>query len=110
MRPMQAIGNFAVKHPNVYAGVSGSIDGAVSGALLGGIVGGIRDDETFLGGAGKGALIGAGAGAAIKIPRMHMLAKSQGRTLSGIYEESFDAMNALSGYLQGLGHDGIGIS
>lgn len=106
MRPIQAIGNFAVKHPNMYAGIAGGVDGAISGAVLGGIVGGIRDDDTFWGGAGKGALIGAGAGAAIGIPRANILAKNQGKTLSELYDESFSMMDAL---LHGMGHDGIGL-
>ena len=107
MKPIQAIGEFATKHPYAYTGIVGSTNGAATGALLGGIIGGIREDETFWGGAGKGALIGAGAGAAIRIPKTHILAKQQGKTLSGLYEESFDELNK---YLRGLGHDGIGIS
>ena len=111
MKPIQAMSNFAVKHPNIYAGIVGSTHGATTGALIGGVAGGIREDETFWSGAGKGALIGAGAGAIIGIPKAHMLAKSKDMTLSELYETSFDALDSLvkNGF-KGLGHDGIGLS
>ena len=45
------------------SGIQGSVYGAAGGAVIGGISGGIDEDETFIGGALKGAGVGATAGA-----------------------------------------------
>ena len=100
---LQSIGKFATKHPDVYSGTIGAINGATTGALVGGIVGGIREDDTFLNGAGKGALIGTGIGTVVNIPRMRHIAKSGGKTTSELYQNAFNDL------FKGLGHDGIGI-
>ena len=111
MKAIQAMGDFTAKHPNIYTGIVGSTNGALTGALIGGIAGNIREDETFWSGAGKGALIGAGLGTAVTIPRAHMLAKSRDMTLSELYGESFREMDLLlKNSFKELGHDGIGLT
>lgn len=74
----------------------GSLAGAEAGALVGGIAGGIDEDESFIGGALKGGLIGAGIGGA---------AGFGFRKISGKTTKDFIEAGEL---MKGLGHDGIG--
>ena len=75
----------------------GALAGAEAGAIVGGIAGGIDEDETFIGGALKGGLIGAGIGG---------LAGLGYRGFSG---QTTKDLKAAGDIMKGLGHDGTGL-
>jgi hypothetical protein len=87
------------KHPILASASSGAFTYGTSGAIIGGIIGGIRDDETFLEGAGKGTLIGAGIGAIGGV--------GVAKTMSTVYMDS-GKISDFGKLMQGLGHDGLG--
>lgn len=87
------------KHPILTSASSGAFSFGTSGAIIGGIVGGIDEDETFLGGAAKGALIGAGIGAIGGV--------GVAKTMSTVYMDS-GKISDFGKLMQGLGHDGLG--
>jgi hypothetical protein len=87
------------KHPILASASSGAFSFGTSGAIIGGIVGGIDEDETFLGGAAKGALIGAGIGAIGGV--------GVAKTMSTVYMDS-GKISDFAKLMQGLGHDGLG--
>ena len=78
---------------------SGSFSFGTSGAVIGGIVGGIDEDETFLEGAAKGALIGAGIGAVGGVGAVKAVSYS-------IMDSG--KISDYGKFMQGLGHDGLG--
>jgi len=89
------------KHPILTSMGSGAFSFGTSGAIIGGIVGGIDKDETFLGGAAKGALIGAGIGTVAGV--------GVAKTMSTIYMDS-GKISDFGKLMQGLGHDGLGFT
>ena len=89
------------KRPILASMGAGAFSFGTSGAIIGGIVGGIRDDETFLEGAGKGALIGTGIGAVGGIGATKAIANT--------YMDS-GKISDFGKLMQGLGHDGLGFT
>lgn len=125
---MSALGEAYEKHPYLTSEVMGVFDGIQYGAIIGGIAGGINKDETFLGGAKKGAMVGAGIGLVGGIPYSALAAKvyktdikgmgKAFKTTSRFLYNSFDdsdikAMNkafkTTASHISGLGYDGIGL-
>ena len=89
------------KHPILTSMGAGAFSFGTSGAIIGGIVGGIKDDETFIEGAGKGALIGAGIGTVGGL--------GVSKAISNVYMDS-GKISDFGKLMQGLGHDGLGFN
>lgn len=89
------------KHPVLASMGTGALSFGTSGAVIGSIVGVIRDDETFLEGAGKGALIGAGIGSIEGI--------GVTKAIANVYMDS-GKISDFGKLMQGLGHDGLGFT
>ena len=102
---MSALGEAYEKHPYLTSEVMGVFDGIQYGAIIGGIAGGINKDETFLGGAKKGAMVGAGIGLVGGIPYSTLAAKAYKTDIKGMGK----AFKAAGGFMRGMGYDGIGL-
>ena len=89
------------KRPILASMGAGAFSFGTSGAIIGGIVGGIKDDETFIEGAGKGALIGAGIGTVGGL--------GVSKAISNVYMDS-GKISDFGKLMQGLGHDGLGFN
>lgn len=77
--------------PTATETIRGAAIGAGAGAVAGGVLGGMSEDDTLLGGAGKGAFYGGLGGGALGL--------INGRGISKGADSLFD----------GLGKDGIGL-
>ena len=74
----------------VGGGAEGLLFGAAGGAVIGGVSGGIDEDESFLGGMGKGALLGGGVGFAAGATSAYV------HNNSGLLSNAFDDSSAVA--------------